>query len=46
MRQELTSNAILQWAAGRKVGWHYIASGKPQQNGFRESSMGGSGTDS
>ena len=29
---ELTSNAILQWADERQVGWHYIAPGKPQQN--------------
>ena len=27
---ELTSNAILKWADGTKVGWHYIAPGKPQ----------------
>ena len=31
---ELTSNAILEWADQHKVGWHYIAPGKPQQNGF------------
>jgi putative transposase len=28
---ELTSNAILSWADQTKVGWHYIASGKPMQ---------------
>ena len=36
---ELTSNAILQWQEGRKVEWHYIAPGKPMQNGFVESFM-------
>ena len=33
---ELTSNAILSWADQTKVGWHYIAPGKPQQNGYNE----------
>jgi hypothetical protein len=33
---ELTSNAILGWADETGVGWHYIAPGKPQQNGFIE----------
>ena len=37
---EFTSNAILAWADERKVGWHYIAPGKPQQNGFIESFNG------
>jgi putative transposase len=37
---ELTSNAILEWADKQKVGWHYIAPGKPQQNGFSESFNG------
>ena len=37
---ELTSNAILAWADERQVGWHYIAPGKPQQNGFSESFNG------
>ena len=37
---ELTSNAILEWADQRGVGWHYIAPGKPQQNGFSESFNG------
>ena len=37
---ELTSNAILQWQEGRKVEWHYIAPGKPMQNGFVESFNG------
>jgi hypothetical protein len=31
---ELTSNAILRWADDRKIGWHYIAPGKPMQNAF------------
>jgi putative transposase len=37
---ELTSNAILGWADDTGVGWHYIAPGKPQQNGFNESFNG------
>ena len=37
---ELTSNAILAWADRTGVGWHYIAPGKPQQNGFVESFNG------
>jgi putative transposase len=37
---ELTSNAILSWADATGVGWHYIAPGKPQQNGFIESFNG------
>lgn len=37
---ELTSNAILSWAEVTGVGWHYIAPGKPQQNGFIESFNG------
>ncbi len=37
---ELTSYAILEWADQRQVGWHYIAPGKPQQNGFSESFNG------
>ena len=37
---ELTSNAILKWADDTRVGWHYIAPGKPQQNGFIESFNG------
>ena len=37
---ELTSNAILGWADATGVGWHYIAPGKPQQNGFIESFNG------
>jgi putative transposase len=37
---ELTSAAILTWCQDRKVGWHYIAPGKPQQNAFAESFIG------
>jgi len=37
---ELTSNAMLKWQADRKVGWHYIAPGKPTQNGLVESFNG------
>jgi transposase InsO family protein len=37
---ELTSNAILGWVDATGVGWHYIAPGKPQQNGFIESFNG------
>ena len=37
---ELTSNAILSWADENSVGWHYIAPGKPQQNGVIESFNG------
>ena len=37
---EFTSNAILAWADETGVGWHYIAPGKPQQNGFIESFNG------
>jgi putative transposase len=37
---EMTSNAILSWQEKRAVLWHYIAPGKPQQNGFIESFNG------
>ena len=37
---EFTSNAMLQWQEERQVEWHYIASGKPMQNGFVESFNG------
>ena len=37
---ELTSNAILKWSQDRRVEWHYIAPGKPQQNAFVESFNG------
>jgi putative transposase len=37
---ELTSMAILAWSQERRIGWHYIAPGKPQQNAFAESFIG------
>jgi putative transposase len=37
---ELTSTAILRWSQDRRVEWHYIAPGKPQQNAFAESFIG------
>ncbi|SKA26058.1 Integrase core domain-containing protein [Enhydrobacter aerosaccus] len=37
---ELTSMAILAWSQQTCVGWHYIAPGKSQQNGFIESFNG------
>jgi len=37
---EFTSTAILAWAAEHDVAWHYIAPGKPTQNGFVESFNG------
>ena len=37
---ELTSNAILKWQEERRVEWHYIAPGKPMQNGFAEALSG------
>jgi putative transposase len=37
---ELTSNAILTWQQTTGIDWHYIAPGKPMQNGFVESFNG------
>jgi putative transposase len=37
---ELTSTAILRWSEERRVEWHDIAPGKPQQNAFAESFIG------
>ena len=37
---ELTSSAILRWSQERRVEWHYIAPGKPMQNGYVESFNG------
>ena len=37
---ELTSNAALAWCGEISVEWHYIAPGKPMQNGFCESFNG------
>ncbi len=37
---EFTSNAILGWTKDHGVEWHYIAPGKPMQNGYIESFNG------
>ena len=37
---EFTSLAILAWAAEHDVAWHYIAPGKPTQNGLVENFNG------
>jgi putative transposase len=37
---EFTSNAVLAWAKASGVDWHYIAPGKPMQNGFCEAFNG------
>jgi putative transposase len=37
---ELTSLALLRWTQERPVEWHYIAPGRPQQNGYVESFYG------
>ncbi|PWB84595.1 MAG: IS3 family transposase [Methylocystaceae bacterium] len=37
---EFTSNAVLSWSEENKVEWHFIAPGKPMQNGFCESFNG------
>jgi transposase InsO family protein len=37
---EFTSNAILGWAKDHAVDWHYIAPGRPMQNGYIESFNG------
>jgi putative transposase len=37
---ELTSTAVLAWADHHTIAWHYIALGKPQQNGFIQSFNG------
>ena len=37
---EFTSMAVLRWSQERAVEWHYIAPGKPMQNGFVESFNG------
>ncbi|PWR17929.1 IS3 family transposase [Zavarzinia aquatilis] len=37
---ELTSNAVLAFAGAFGVEWHYIAPGRPMQNGFVESFNG------
>jgi putative transposase len=37
---EFTSNAMLAWAQGNGVSWHFIAPGKPMQNGICEAFNG------
>ena len=37
---EFTSTAILAWSEAHRIAWHYIAPGKPTQNGFVESFNG------
>ena len=37
---EFTSNAMLAWAQAAKVAWHFIAPGKPMQNGICEAFNG------
>ncbi len=37
---EMTSNALLKWQEDTGINWHYIAPGKPMQNGFVESFNG------
>lgn len=37
---EFTSNAILAWSKDCRIEWHYIAPGKPMQNGYVESFNG------
>ena len=36
----LTGTAILSRRQKSRIGWHYIAPGKPQQNAFAESFIG------
>lgn len=37
---ELTCNAMLKWTREMSIDWHYIAPGKPMQNGYMESFNG------
>jgi putative transposase len=37
---EFTSNAMLAWTQENRIAWHFIAPGKPMQNGFCESFNG------
>ena len=36
----LTSTAVLKWAQDRRIEWHYVAPGKPMQNGYMENFNG------
>jgi putative transposase len=37
---EFTSNAMFAWTRDNKISWHFVAPGKPTQNGFCESFNG------
>jgi putative transposase len=37
---EFTSNAMFAWTQDQEIAWHFIAPGKPMQNGFCESFNG------
>jgi putative transposase len=37
---EFTCNAMLTWSEDHQIPWHFIAPGKPMQNGFCESFNG------
>ena len=37
---EFTSNAMLAWTSENRIAWHFIAPGKPMQNGICESFNG------
>ena len=37
---EFTCNAMLSWSEDHQIAWHFIAPGKPMQNGFCESFNG------
>ena len=37
---EFTSNAMLAWSQERRIAWHFIAPGKPMQNGICEAFNG------
>ena len=37
---EFTSNAMLGWTSEHQIAWHFIAPGKPMQNGICESFNG------
>ena len=40
LRRRITSNAILAWTHDNAIVWHFIAPGKPMQNGFCASRNG------